>query len=208
MTKDHMPEYIIVILAALGVFTYGVFLYTSDDRPSKQYGQNDILDYMEDMTISSSAFKHNTSIPEVYSCDGENTNPPLSFGNVPAEAKSLALIVDDPDIPDVVKNSRMIEKFDHWVLYNIPASETEITSPYAGGGVHGKNSRGDSQYTGPCPPTEHEPTEHRYIFQLYALDTELDLPEGATEAELRSAMKGHILSKAELIGLFDRANSN
>ena len=92
-----MPELIITILAVLAFFTYGIFLYTSEDRSNPQ---NDIIESMEDMTILSSAFTPNTSIPEVYSCDGENVNPPLSFGNIPTEAKSLALIVDDPDIPE------------------------------------------------------------------------------------------------------------
>lgn len=161
---------------------------------------------MEEMTLTSTAFEQNGSIPSKYTCDGENISPPLAFGNVPAEAVSLALIMDDPDIPDVVKTSRGIEKFDHFVLFNLPPSQTGLPEDFSGEeGIFGANSAGKAAYTGSCPPTDYEPTEHRYVFQLYALDTELPLKEGATEAEVRDAMKGHILGKAELIGVYDRA---
>ncbi len=159
---------------------------------------------MEELTLTSSAFIHGDTIPKEYTCDGENTNPPLSVSGVPGGTQTLALIVDDPDIPESVKKARLIDKFDHWILFNIPVEEVVFESPYAGSGTHGKNTAGDLSYRGPCPPTEHEPTEHRYVFQLYALDTTLDLPAGASEAEVRRAMKGHILAKTELIGLFDR----
>lgn len=170
--------------------------------------ENDIITEraMKEFLLTSSAFEHEGSIPSVYSCDGDNVNPPLSISGAPESTVTFALIMDDPDIPEVVKKARLIEKFDHWLLFNIPATETEIKMPYSGAGVYGANTKGDQEYTGPCPPTEHEPTEHRYIFQLYALDTELELQAGISEEELRIAMKGHILDKAELIGLFDRAN--
>ena len=159
---------------------------------------------MDELTLTSVAFEHGSTIPTEYTCDGKEINPPLSISNIPKEAESLVLIVDDPDIPEPVKKARLIDKFDHLVLYNIPTEETEIASPYQGAGIFGRNSAGSLSYVGPCPPKEHEPTEHRYVFQVYALDTDIKLPEGATESDVRQAMKGHILAKAELIGLYER----
>jgi Raf kinase inhibitor-like YbhB/YbcL family protein len=159
---------------------------------------------MDELTLTSSAFDHGSTIPKEYTCDGEEVNPPLSIGNIPKEAKSLVLIVDDPDIPEPVKKARLIEKYDHWILYNLPPSVAEIESPYKGEALMGINSAGSQSYAGPCPPKDFEPTLHRYVFQLYALDEELELSEGASESEVRKAMKGHILAKAELIGIYDR----
>lgn len=160
-----------------------------------------------DMTLLSLAFEPNTPIPKKYTCDGENTNPPLLIRNVPENTKSLVLIVDDPDIPGAVKKARLIEKFDHWVVFNIPPDTTEIPESAEGFGVFGKNSAGDNAYTGPCPPVEFEPTEHRYVFQVYALDVQLDLDANVVETDVRDAMKGHIITKAELIGLYDRTKN-
>lgn len=171
-------------------------------------GEDDIIEptgLMVELRLTSSAFEPSESIPSVYTCDGENVSPPLEISGVGKDAKSLVLIMDDPDIPEVVKTSRGIEKFDHWVLFNLPASTLGLAKNYSGEGVHGVNSAGETKYTGPCPPTEYEPTEHRYIFQLYELDTELDLTSGVKEEEVRNAMKGHILQKAELVGLYDRS---
>jgi len=103
-----------------------------------------------------------------------------------------------PFIPDFVKEKFGIEKFDHWILFNIPPS-----AGFAEGeshGVHGNNSKGEAAYTGPCPPDR----EHRYIFKLYALDTELDLPEGSTKEHVLQAIQDHILAEAELIGNYQR----
>lgn len=190
---------VIILLIALA---FGVIFLLPDRAEAPESG---ILENME-MTLTSSAFEPNTTIPEMYSCDGDNTNPPLSISNVPEDAVSLVLLVDDPDIPEAIKKARLIEKFDHWAIFNIPVTTTEIEANTSELGTLGVNSAGDNAYRGPCPPPEHEPTEHRYIFQLYALDTELDLEAGATQEEIRSAMKGHIVTKTELIGLYDRAN--
>lgn len=151
------------------------------------------------MKITSSAFEHNGRIPVKYSCDGENVSPPLSFADVPEQAESLVLIMDDPDIPGFVKEKMGIDVFDHWVVFNIPPS-TIVVEEGGVPGKQGKNSRGEAKYTGPCPPDK----EHRYFFKLYALDAELDLREGATKDEVESAMTGHVVMKAELIGLFER----
>lgn len=161
---------------------------------------------MSSMRIISTAFDHNGSIPSMYTCDGENISPPLELHDVPMGTKSLVLLVDDPDIPDVFKQQRGIDDFDHWALVNIPPDTKEIPEGVApAGALVGVNSAGSSSYTGPCPPTEYEPTEHRYIFKLYALDSELDVPPGVAQDEIKEEMTGRITEQAELIGLYDRA---
>ena len=141
------------------------------------------------LTLSSAVFKENGIIPGKYTCDSENVNPPLSISGVPAGAKSLALIMDDPDIPQAVKERFGISVFDHWVVFDIPPETTEISE-----------NKKPSNYTGPCPPDR----EHRYFFRLYALDTMLALPEGAPRAEVEEAMQGHIVESAELVGRYNR----
>ena len=118
------------------------------------------------LTLTSSAFKNGEVIPAKYTCDGGRLlSPPLSISSVPEVAKSLVIIMDDPDIPKAVQESRGIEAFDHWVLFNIPPETREISE---GGtaGTAGLNSAGNSGYTGPCPPPEYEPSEQLYIFKL------------------------------------------
>jgi hypothetical protein len=161
---------------------------------------------MSTFVLTSSAFSHNGTIPNKYTCDGENINPPLEIIGVPAGAQSLALLMDDPDIPQIFKEQRGIDDFDHWALANI-APDTMLIPEGATpqGGVVGVNSAGNNVYAGPCPPPEYEPTEHRYIFKLYALDTVLELNDGATHEEIRSAMEGHVLGETELVGLYDRS---
>lgn len=150
------------------------------------------------MQLTSTAFEHNGNIPSQYTCDGDNAVTPLTISDVPENAKSLALIMDDPDIPAFVKEKYGIDKYDHWVLFNIKPSVTTIDANTEG--THGKNSGGNNAYTGPCPPDK----EHRYVYKLYALDTELDLPEGSTKQQVLDATKGHILAEAELIGRYER----
>ncbi len=145
------------------------------------------------MEITSIAFQHNQPIPSKYTCDGENSNPPLSFSDVPINAKSLVLIMDDPDAT--------IGTFVHWVLYNIPISISEIPEGGLPTGVTvGKNSAGRTTYVGACPPSG----THRYFFKLYALDAELSLSSGSTKEQVENAMQGHILATTELIGLYSR----
>jgi len=145
-----------------------------------------------EMKLTSPAFSHNTNIPLEYTCDGSDLSPPLAISDVPANAKSLALIVDDPDAP--------VGTWDHWVVLNIPPNIKEIPKGTEPNGVAGKNSWGRTGYGGPCPPSG----THRYFFKLYALDTMLNLQEGSTKKQIESAMQGHILAKAELIGLYQR----
>lgn len=156
------------------------------------------------LTLTSSAFAPNGSIPAQYTCDGQNITPPLTITGVPQEAKSLTLIVDDPDIPQEVKASRGIEVFDHWVVFNIAPHSLSVHEGEQLRGTLGQNSAGATAYTGPCPPAQYEPTEHRYRFKLYALDIELNLAEGATREAVEQAITGHIMEQTELVGRYER----
>ena len=139
-----------------------------------------------------------------YTCDGERRlSPPLSISGVPAKAKSLALIMDDPDIPQFAKDKLGIEVFDHWTLYNIPPETREIPEG-ASIGSAGLNTAGAEGYTGPCPPPEHEPSEHRYIFKLYALSGTLQFPIAPTKQQILDALAPLTLASAELIGCYSR----
>lgn len=145
------------------------------------------------MIIESSTFKNGTEIPSKYTCDEEGINPPLVFRDVPKEAKSLALIVDDPDAPRGT--------WDHWVLWNISPQTTEIQeNSTPAGAITGENSWPKNAYGGPCPPSG----SHRYFFKLYALDSMINLAPGATKQEVIDVMQGHILAEAELIGRYQR----
>jgi hypothetical protein len=155
------------------------------------------------LSITSGAFADGEHIPPVYTCDGDNMSPPLAIAGVPDGAQSLVLIMDDPDVPTAVRPDGM---FVHWVLFNIPP-DTAIIPAGESVGVAGLNTRGDNAYTGACPPPQYEPTQHRYMFKLYALDTTLDLSEGATKEDVESAMGEHVMAEAQLMGLYDRSDS-
>ncbi|MBI2027657.1 MAG: YbhB/YbcL family Raf kinase inhibitor-like protein [Deltaproteobacteria bacterium] len=145
------------------------------------------------MKIESSAFEHNQKIPSKYTCDGHDLNPPLKFLDVPQEAKSLVLIMDDPDAP--------VGTWDHWLIWNIDPKVSDILeNAVPQGAVEGTQSWDHTGYGGPCPPSG----THRYFFKLYALDTKLDLSKSSRKKDVESAMKGHVLSSAELIGLYSR----
>lgn len=150
------------------------------------------------MQITSAAFEHNQSMPSTYTCDGEGVNPPLHFSDVPAAAKSLVLLMDDPDVPKDLKPDGM---WDHWVIYNIEPTVTDIAENSTPPGIVGVNSGNTQAYYGACPPDR----QHRYFFKLYALDSTLTLdPENATKQAVEEAMEGHVIEKAELIGLYER----
>lgn len=145
---------------------------------------------VEDMKLTSPEFKHNGFIPRKFTCQGDDVNPELIIEGLPDKAKSLALIMDDPDAP--------IGTWVHWVVYNISVISRieEDSIP----GTQGSNDFGRKNYGGPCPPSG----THRYFFKIYALDVQLNLPEGLTKEGLEKAMEGHILAKAELIGLYKK----
>lgn len=154
------------------------------------------------MKIESPEFESGARIPTAYTCDDNRTlSPPLAFDDVPEDAQSLALIVEDPDVPKALRED---ETFTHWVLFNIPP-ETLVIPEGGTVGTSGANTRNEARYTGPCPPPEYEPTTHRYLFKLYALDTVLELETGASKEDVESAMQNHILDRAELMGTYSRA---
>lgn len=143
--------------------------------------------------ITSSAFNEGDKIPRVYTCDDKNISPPLEWTGIPSDTVSLALIMDDPDAP--------AGTWVHWVLYNLPPNLTELEQGKSGGGVDGKNDFNRLGYGGPCPP---KGSNHRYFIKVYALDTLLDLIPGATQAQVESAMRGHILTQGQLMGKYGR----
>lgn len=139
-------------------------------------------------------------IPEKYTCDGQDISPPLLWDDIPEGTKSLVLIVDDPDAPDP-KAPKMT--WVHWLIYNIPPTTKgleEGVSNFPKGALHGKNDWRRTGYGGPCPPIG----RHRYFFKLYALDTVLPDLKIPDKKALESAMKGHIIEMAELIGTYQR----
>ena len=144
------------------------------------------------MKITSQAFSDGGEIPAKYSCDGEDAIVPLKFEDIPAEAKSLVLIIDDPDAP--------AGTWDHWTLFNIPADAGGVEEGKEPSWPHGSNSWNRTNWSGPCPPDK----EHRYYFKLFALDAMLDLQEGAAKNEVEQAMEGHVIDKAELMGRYKR----
>ncbi|MDA8104403.1 MAG: YbhB/YbcL family Raf kinase inhibitor-like protein [Nitrospiraceae bacterium] len=148
---------------------------------------------MSELTISSPAFGHNGNIPAKHTCDGKDVNPSLAIRNVPPGAKSLALIVDDPDAP--------AGTWVHWVLWNIAPETSEIKEDSVPkGAIQGINDFRKHAYGGPCPPSG----THRYFFKLYALDALLNPGPNSSKAEIEKAMQGHIISQAEIIGLYKR----
>lgn len=144
------------------------------------------------MEIRSPAFKQGSTIPQKYTCEGEDISPELDFDKIPERTRSLVLIVEDPDAPRGT--------FIHWYGWNIPANKRML-----GEGeklpVEGRNGFGDMGYRGPCPPPG---KPHRYFFKIFALDKMIDLEEGTSKHQLDEEMKGHIIEQAELMGLYKR----
>ncbi len=146
------------------------------------------------MEIKSTVFENNGNIPAKYSCEGEGINPELLITGVPAEAKVLVLIMDDPDAPK--------EAFTHWLVWNIPANTIAISEGNApAGATEGRNGAGKQGYIGPCPPPG---GPHHYFFKLYALDEELGLGPDASKKDLEAEIGKHQVASAELVGLFAR----
>jgi len=145
------------------------------------------------MKLTSPAFANNGAIPSEHTCDGNDLSPQLVISDVPASAKSLALVMDDPDAP--------VGTWDHWIVFNIAPSTKQLAKGTEPQGVAGRNSWGRTGYGGPCPPSG----THRYFFKLYALDTKLSLAEGSTKKDLERAMQGHIIAQAQLMGTYKRS---
>jgi Raf kinase inhibitor-like YbhB/YbcL family protein len=147
------------------------------------------------LTVHSSAFANNASIPARYTCSGADVSPPIGWSGVPTDTQSLALTIIDPDAPG--------KPFVHWVTFNLPPSSTDVPEggPLPQGAVEGRNGFGSNGYGGPCPPPG---SAHHYHFKLYALDTVVSLRSGASEAALEDAIKGHVLATGEQVGTFKR----
>jgi len=149
--------------------------------------------------LRSSAFEANQRIPKKYTCEGLDVSVPLTWTEVPAGTKALALIADDPDAPGGT--------WVHWVMYDLPVSLTHLSEAVPAkdnvenGGRQGINDFRRVGYGGPCPPPG---PVHRYFFKLYALDHSTGLPARATKRQLMEAMKGHILAEAQLVGTYSR----
>jgi Raf kinase inhibitor-like YbhB/YbcL family protein len=143
------------------------------------------------LAVSSPAFNANSMIPPKFTCEGASVSPALHLGEFPAQTKSLAIIVHDPDAAHP-------GGFTHWVAFNIDPTQ-DIPEGFKGG-VQALNGSGKAGYTGPCPPSG----THHYHFMVYALDTKLDLPAQTDKAGLEKAMEGHILAQGDLVGLYKK----
>lgn len=145
---------------------------------------------LKELVVTSPVFENNGFIPPKYTCDGDDVNPPLNIEGLPEGTQSLVLIVDDPDAP--------FGTWDHWVVWNIPpvGKIEENSIP----GTEGLNDFNKHSYGGPCPPSG----THRYFFKVYALDTKLDLNPNSRKKNVEKAMKGHVLARGEIIGLYSR----
>jgi hypothetical protein len=143
------------------------------------------------MQITSSVFDNNEPIPEEYTCEGMDTNPPLIFKDIPEQTKRLVLVVEDPDAPG--------KTWVHWLVYDMPVIE-QIEQATTPPGKQGTNDFRKLEYGGPCPPSG----KHRYYFKLFALNKEVGLEEGKRKAEVEQAMQGHIITQSELIGTYAR----
>jgi Raf kinase inhibitor-like YbhB/YbcL family protein len=183
-----MRRHVFVIAAAL-LFS----LFCSDKGKEAAVTATPSRAASHGMQIASSAFVAGATIPAKYGCSGTNTSPPLSFRSVPPDAKTLALIVEDPDAPGGL--------FTHWVVWNLPPGTVAVaegTPPV--GATEGTNSYGKNGWGPPCPPSG----EHRYIFNLYALDSAPNLPSSSGREQLQGAMAGHILAQSQLLGRYRR----
>lgn len=168
------------------IFLYG---YSSDNGKKTMHIPSKI-------TVTSAAFKEGETIPAMYTCEGTNTSPELSWSSLPEQTRSIALIADDPDAPH--------ETWVHWVAFNIPADIKllpEGVSIKTIGGTEGLTSFGRTGYGGPCPPSG----MHRYYFKIYALDTTLSLDDRADKEGVTHAMQGHILAEGQLMGRYQKS---
>lgn len=182
--------FLVLILVIIGV----IFLLFKQASPKNLTNPKvQQVETKTNMQITSSTFTNNKAIPKKYTCDGENVNPELNFSDISKEAKSLVLIMDDPDAP--------AGTWTHWTLWNIDPKTTKIGErSIPSGATEGTTSFGKPGYGGPCPPSG----THRYFFKLFALDTILDLKSQADVSKLEKAIEGHRVGRAELVGLYSR----
>ena len=149
-----------------------------------------------DFAMNTTAFLDTGVIPVLYTCDGKDISPQISWANPPAKTQSFVMILTDPEAPGGT--------FYHWIAYNIPATARELPEgSVPKGTIVGKNTGGNEKYNGPCPP---KGTAHTYEFQLYALDTKLKLPAGSDQKTIQEMMKNHVVGKAKLTTVYSRWN--
>src|SRR3990167_5429426 len=184
--------WLVLLLLAVVVGIIIVIATKQDQQGGKMDNQSKPT--ISTLALSSTAFNDNQPIPTQFSCKGENVNPPLAVTGAPTEAKALALIVHDPDA--------VSGDFTHWLIWDLPTSTTAINANSVPvGAVKGQNDGGQNKYMGPCPPTG--TGTHRYMFELYALDSVLNLPAGSDRSTLEKAMESHTLAKTTLTGFFN-----
>lgn len=193
VTRGSMAELLYRAKAVFDNFDDEEYPRYSDDVVPNAILETDSLESVEkNLILESDAFESGENIPIKYSCDGSNVNPDLEIAGVSDAAKSLALVLDDPDAPGGT--------FTHWIMWNIDPDTTQISeNSVPVGAVVGKNSFGEKEYGGPCPPASQT---HRYYFKLYALDKELSLSSNSDVEDLQSAMSGHQLASASIFGTY------
>ncbi len=190
------------ILAAVSCDNNQQKSHTPQTANSDSVKQTQQSDSISTMPLSSPAFKDGASIPHKFSCSGKDISPPLRWTKVPSKAQSLALIVEDPDAPNLI--------WDHWILFNLPANINQLNAHITPENIkykkakHGKNNFDQLKYGGPCPPKGDGP--HTYYFKLYALDTMLSLDAGVQKKQLLQAMENHIVAQGQLKGTFERSS--
>lgn len=155
------------------------------------------------MEASSSAFVPGERIPQAFTCDGEGLSPPFTVTGLPNGTVTVALIAGDPDVPTP---ELAAQNFTHWLFWDAEPAERQLMVPRDDtpeGAVEGENDGGSTGYTGPCPPAGSPP--HRYVFTFYAVDTRLDLEEGANRSQLEAALEGHVLEQDAHVGTYERS---
>lgn len=200
MTKKKLGIIIILFLAAAVFVSWRTVILKRSvisnffDKKTDIVSNQEAISKNNSMIISSLAFENNGDVPEQYTCDGDNVSPPLKIKGVPEGAKSLVLVVDDPDSPTGT--------WIHWTVWNINPKTVAIESgSVPSGATEGLNSFGNIGYGGPCPAGG----VHRYFFKLFALDVNVGLGSGATYQELEQMISGHVLARAELVGQYKRS---
>ncbi len=182
---------LVIIFTILAILIGGLAFFIQKGRKKELPLSEESLS--KNMKLTSPAFGNNQFIPSKYTCDGQDINPPLQISGVPEEAKSLVLIVDDPDAPGGT--------WDHWIVWNINPSISEIKeNEVPEGAIEGLNDFEKHSYGGPCPPSG----VHHYHFRLYALSKKLDLDPSSRKEDVKKAMEGFILDQTELVGLYQR----
>ena len=183
-----MPAYFLLSALALAMGVAGC----GDDAQTDNLGEP-LPTAPEQIKLTSPAFGKNDTIPNEFTCHGDEVSPPLQWSNVPKDAKELALLVVDPDAPS--------GNFVHWTVYGIdPALRATTVAAVPEGGVEGRNSAGKEGYAGPCPPEGDDP--HRYVFAIYALEKRSDLARGASPDEVRSALDRSVIARGQLIAKY------